>query len=221
MTTDAEPLPPGVRTYYLRRGRLTAEHRALVATLLAQYGLPAGPLEPAELFGGLPVALEIGFGMGEATVAMAQHDPGTGIVAVDVHTPGVLRLLREVRARGLTNVRVAHEDALALLQQRVRPATLDEIRVYFPDPWPKARHHKRRLVQPAVLALLASRLRTGGRLHLATDVAAYAAVMRKVSAAEPALRLVGHDRGARPRTRYEHRGRAAHRAVTDLVLARR
>lgn len=240
MTDSSGPLPAGVRTYYLRRGRMSAEQKRQVRELLDAYGVPAGPVDPAALFPGRRVALEIGFGMGEATHAMAVADPDTGILAVDVHTPGVLRLLRLVHDEDLPNVRVAHEDAVALLAERLPPASLDEIRVYFPDPWPKARHHKRRLVQPAVVALLASRLRVGGVLHLATDVPQYAQVMREVTTAEPTLvaetadgshcsrtsragsgQVMGGEGVTRASTRYETRGRARNHPVTDLVLRRR
>ncbi len=218
-------LPPGVRTFHPRRGRLTPAQKERTAALLVRYGIPAaGTLDLAALFAQRPTAMEIGFGMGEATYAMAVADPATAILAVDIHTPGVLRLLGAIEAADLTNVRVAHEDALELLRTRVLPGSLDAIRVYFPDPWPKARHHKRRLVQPRVVALLASRLRVGGTLHLATDVPEYAEVMLAVLSAEPLLHN-DHPGPAprpehRPLTRYESQGLDREHPVTDLVLRR-
>ncbi len=222
---QAVPLPPGVRTYQPRRGRMQPEQRAEVGQLLQRYGVPpTGPLDLPALFGHRPVAFEIGPGMGEATLAMAAADPDTGILAVDVHTPGVRRLLQEIDRRALTHVRVAHEDAVTMLVRRVPPGSLAEVRIFFPDPWPKKRHHKRRLVAPPVVSLIASRLEPGGLLYLATDVPAYADVMREVAAGEPLLRA--HDPGrdpaapARPRTRYEQRGLDERRPVTDLLLRR-
>lgn len=221
---DDPPLRAGVRTYHPRRGRLHDASRTRVSQLLTRYGLPPGPLDPATLFAGRPVVVEIGFGMGEATLQLAHADPETGIVAVDVHTPGVLRVLSAIESDGLDNLRVAHEDAVALLHDRVAPASLAGVRVWFPDPWPKLRHHKRRLVQPRVVAMIASRLRIGGLLHLATDVPGYAEQMLLVTSAEP---LLCNDFGGyaprpswRPTTRYERLGTERSRPVNDLVLRR-
>jgi tRNA (guanine-N7-)-methyltransferase len=195
-----------------------------VARLLPRYGLPAGPLDPGSLFGGRPVAMEIGFGLGHATLEMAQEDPGTGIVAVDVHTPGVSRLLSAVDELGLDNVRVVHDDAVDLLRTRVPEGSLDAIRIFFPDPWPKARHHKRRIVRPDLVALMASRLRPGGVLHTATDWVPYAESMLEVLTAEPSLRNA-YDGTAprleRPMTKFERQGLEAGHEVTDLVFVRR
>ena len=168
----------------------------------------------------LPLVVEIGSGMGEATVEMAAADPGRGYLAVEIHTPGVANLLAVVEERGLTNVRVAFEDALGLMR-RVPAGTLDAVHAFFPDPWPKARHHKRRLIQPAHVALLASRLGAGGTFWCATDWAEYAAAMRATLAADPLL--VERDAGAdsRPVTKFEKRGRDAGRAVRDLAFTRR
>jgi len=199
-----------------------------VARLLPRYGVPEGTLDLAALFGGRPVALEIGFGLGHATLEMAQDDPGTGILAVDVHTPGVSRLLSAVDELGLDNVRVVHGDAVELLRTRVEDATLDAIRIFFPDPWPKARHHKRRIVRPDLVALMASRLKPGGVLHCATDWEPYAEAMREVLDAEPAL----HDpyagapydgwapRLERPLTKFERQGVEKGHVVRDLVRVR-
>lgn len=195
-----------------------------VARLLPRYGLPDGPLDHGSLFGGRPVAMEIGFGLGHATIEMAQDDPGTGIVAVDVHTPGVSRLLSAVDELGLDNVRVVHDDAVDLLRTRVPEGSLDAIRIFFPDPWPKARHHKRRIVRPDLVALMASRLRHGGVLHTATDWVPYAESMLEVLTAEPALRNA-YDGTAprleRPMTKFERQGLEAGHEVTDLVFVRR
>jgi tRNA (guanine-N7-)-methyltransferase len=194
-----------------------------VERLLPRYGLPEGPLDAHTLFDGRPVVLEIGFGLGHATIEMAQDDPGTGIVAVDVHTPGVSRLLSAIDERGLDNVRVVHDDAVELLRTRIPEGSLDGIRIFFPDPWPKARHHKRRIVRPDLVSLMASRLRPGGVLHTATDWTAYAESMLEVLEAEPMLRNA-YDGAAprleRPMTKFERQGLAAGHEVTDLVFVR-
>src|SRR5689334_11568765 len=159
-----------IRTYHPRRGRLSGRHHDALGRLLPAYGVDAGgPVTAESLFGAhVPLAVEIGPGMGEATAAMAQADPGRGYLAVEIHTPGVANLPATVGERGPTSVRVAFEDALELMG-RVPPGTLAAVHAFFPDPWPKARHHKRRLIQPRHVALLASRLVPGGTLWCATD----------------------------------------------------
>lgn len=179
-------------------------------------------LDLARVFGRVaPVVLEIGFGAGEGTLALAAARPDEDVVAVDVHTPGVARLLERIEVEGLTNVRVVHGDALVFLH-RIAPNALHGVRVFFPDPWPKARHRHRRLVRPDVVADLVDRLTIGGTLHLATDVADYARQMVAVCDAEP--RLVGGvvpRPSWRPLTRFEAEGRAAGRVSIDLRYTRR
>jgi tRNA (guanine-N7-)-methyltransferase len=202
---------------------MSAAQTDAVARLLPRYGLPEGVLDAATLFGGRPVALEIGFGLGHATLEMAQADPGTGIVAVDVHTPGVARLLAAVDDLGLDNVRVVHDDAVELMRTRVPEGSLDAIRIFFPDPWPKARHHKRRIVRPDLVALMSSRLRVGGVLHTATDWVPYAESMLEVLDAEPSLRnryAGAAPRLERPMTKFERQGLELGHEVTDLVFER-
>jgi tRNA (guanine-N7-)-methyltransferase len=213
-----------IRTFHPRRGRMSAAQTDAVATLLPRYGVPDGPIDTATLFGGLPVVLEIGFGLGHATVEMALDDDETGILAVDVHTPGVGRLLLEIEEHGLDNVRVVHDDAVELLRARIEESSLAAIRIFFPDPWPKARHHKRRLVRPDLVALMASRLREGGVLHCATDWAPYAEAMLEVLTAEPLL-VNEYDgfapRLERPMTKFERTGIDRGHQVSDLVFSRR
>jgi len=223
--TEVHPAP--LRSFKHRRGRITPGQQAALGLLQPRYGVPAGPgpLDLAELFGrSAPVVLEIGFGMGEATVAMAAAEPGRDVLAVDVHTPGVGALLRDVGAQGLTNVRVAVEDAVELLATRLAPASLEEVRIFFPDPWPKTRHHKRRLVSPAFARLVADRLRVGGLLHCATDWTPYAEQMLAVVHGEPALANEHEGYAPRPEhrpvTHFERRGLARGHQVHD-VLARR
>ena len=181
-------------------------------------------LDVPDLFGRTaPLVVEIGCGMGEATAAMAAADPDRNVLAVDVHVQGLGRLLRRIEEQELTNVRVAEGDAVVLLRQMLPPGSVDEVRVFFPDPWPKARHAKRRLVQRPFVELVADRLRRGGRLHVATDWPPYAKDIRDLLANHPAYE-VQHE-GARPPhrpiTRFEQRGHDAGRPSFDLVAATR
>jgi len=176
--------------------------------------------DPPTWFGrAAPLILEIGSGMGESTAALAAAEPDVDHLAVEVFEPGIAALL--MRATELTNLVVLRGDAVALLSEKVPEASLAGIRIFFPDPWPKRRHHKRRLVQPAFVALAATRLRPGGTLHMATDWADYAEQMRAVADAEP--RLVGGEVPRppwRPVTKFEARARAEGRDVHDFVYRR-
>ena len=212
-----------VRTYKTRRGRVTAGQADALQRLWPAYGVDVdgAPLDLARLFGRqAPTVLEIGSGMGEATARMAAAEPERDVLAVDVHTPGMGNLLRLVEGAGLTNVRVAEGDALVVLRDMLAPDSLSEVRVFFPDPWPKARHAKRRLVSPAFCDLVAQRLVAGGRLHVATDWAAYAEQAVAVLEASPLLTVVSRERGARPVTRFEQQGLDAGRQAYDVVAVR-
>jgi len=222
-----------LRTFKLRRGRITPGQRHALDTLWRRYGvdLGTGRFDPATVYGRrAPLVVEIGFGMGEATVAMAAADPDRDVLAVDVHTPGAGALLRDVAAAGLVNVRVVLGDGRDVLRL-LTPGTLDELRVFFPDPWPKTRHHKRRLVEPGFVRLAASRLRVGGRLHCATDHRPYAERMLSLLAAEPSLANDGGggvvdgdgyaERPAwRPVTRFERRALDGGHEVFDVIATR-
>lgn len=225
----AAPRLARIRTFHPRRGRMTDRQAAALDRLWPTYGLTvdddlAGPVDLAALFGRrAPVVLEIGSGMGDATAAMAADDPDRDYLAVEVHTPGIGNLLDLVERLGLGNVRVARGDALDLVRA-LPEASLAAVHVFFPDPWPKARHHKRRIIQPAHVALLRSRLAPGGILHCATDWAEYAEAMRETLTADPGL-LDPHGGFAprpahRPVTRFERRALAAGRPVFDLVHVR-
>jgi tRNA (guanine-N7-)-methyltransferase len=215
-----------IRTFHPRRGRMSGRHADALTGLWPAYGLTVidgdrTPLSLAALFGrDAPRVLEIGFGMGAATAAMASADPGRDYLAVEVHTPGIGNLLALVRDLELTNVRVARGDAVQLVH-RLPPGVLDAVHVFFPDPWPKARHHKRRLIRPEIVRLLTRRLRPGGVLHCATDWPDYAATMRTVLEADPGLRHAPDGRAHRPVTRYEQRAIESGRPVTDLRYTRR
>ena len=161
-----------VRSFVRRAGRMTdAQQRALL-DLWPRYGVPAGeaPLELATLFGrSAPCTLEIGFGNGDHLATRAAAEPQRNFLGVEVHRPGIGHLLRAASVASLANLRVIEQDAVEVLRLRIAPEALDEVQILFPDPWPKKRHHKRRLIQPDFAILVASRLRRGGRLHLATD----------------------------------------------------
>jgi tRNA (guanine-N7-)-methyltransferase len=228
MTSVAHPAR--VRTFHPRRGRISGRHADALTRLWPLWGVaipevPTARLDLATLFGrSAPVVLEIGSGMGEATIEMATADPARDYLAVDVHTPGVANLLAVVEERGLTNVRVGLGDAVMLLRHMLPPESLAAVHAFFPDPWPKARHHKRRLFQPDHVALLRSRLAPGGRLLCATDWAEYAEAMLESLSADPGLGNE-HDGfaprlAARPVTKFEQRGVEAGRQIFDLSFRR-
>jgi tRNA (guanine-N7-)-methyltransferase len=205
---------------------MSSRHADAMAEVWPVYGLTVldgdrTPLDLAELFGrDAPKVLEIGFGMGDTTAAMAAADPGRDFLAVEVHTPGIGNLLSLIGEQGLTNVRVAHGDAMELAR-KLPPGSLDAVHAYFPDPWPKARHHKRRLIQPANVALLSQRLRPGGTLHCATDWAHYAEAMGETLDADPGLHGGFVPRPEhRPETKFERRGVTSGREIFDLIYRR-
>jgi len=180
-----------------------------------------GMLDPSAMFGRhAPLVLEIGPGMGDATVAMAAADPGRDVLAVEAHLPGVANLLKLIDEAGIGNVRVGHGDALELVRRAIAPGSLAEVRAFFPDPWPKVRHHKRRLVQPAHVALLRSRLVVGGVLHTATDWPDYAEQMTEVLAGDPGLEPAPDADAGRPVTAFERKALADGRTARDLVFRR-
>ncbi|MFE9613305.1 tRNA (guanosine(46)-N7)-methyltransferase TrmB [Streptomyces sp. NPDC006012] len=219
-----------IRSFQPRRSRVTAGQADGLQRLWPKWGLDIDGgriIDLEELFGNeRPVVLEIGFGMGEATVQMAAEDPGTDILAVDVHTPGQGNLLNLADQNGLSNIRVANGDAIILLREMLRPGSLAGLRVYFPDPWPKKRHHKRRLIQPEFLTLAASRLAPGALVHCATDWEPYAEQMLDVLTAHPDFENTRADGGFAPRpgfrplTRFESQGLDKGHVVNDLLFRR-
>jgi len=215
-------LKRGIRSYVLRQGRTTpAQQRALEA-LMPVYGIEYRPavLDAPATFGRrAPLVLEVGSGMGETTARIAAEHPDTDFLAVEVHGPGVGSLLKRIDEQGLKNLRVIRHDALEVLEHMIADGALAGLHLFFPDPWPKKRHHKRRLVQSAFAALAARKLAPGAYLHAATDWPDYAAYMAEVLDAEPAFeRAAGR---ARPSTKFEQRGVRLGHEVRDLVYRRR
>jgi tRNA (guanine-N7-)-methyltransferase len=218
-----------IRSYVLRAGRITAAQKRALAELLPRYGIPCAPalLDLDAVFGrAAPRVLEIGFGNGDTLVGLASGRPDADFIGVEVHPPGVGHCLLAVEAAGLTNVRVIVGDAVEVLAHMIPPASLDEVLLYFPDPWPKKRHHKRRIVQPAFVARVASRLKPGGVFRLATDWEPYAAWMLEVLDASPDFLNASPgggcaDRPERGATRFERRGRRLGHRVFDLEYVRR
>jgi tRNA (guanine-N7-)-methyltransferase len=218
---------PPIRSYVLRQGRFSSAQQKAYSELLPRFGVPyaPGPLDFAALFGRrAPVVVEVGFGMGETTARIAAENPAIDYLGIEVHAPGVGSLLRQVDALGLANVRVISHDAVEVLRDMVPPASLSGIHVFFPDPWPKKRHHKRRLVQPAFAALAAARLARGGYIHVATDWEEYARQVLEVLAATPGLANTAQGFAPRPATRpetkFERRGLKLGHGVWDIVFRR-
>jgi len=224
---------PRIRSYVLRAGRVGPGQARALAEIGPQFMLPYQPaeLDLAAAFGRAvsnshpaPRILEIGFGMGEGLAEIAAAHPENDYLGVEVHTPGVGALLKQLGERGLTNVRVIQHDAVEVLTRMLAPASLSGIHIFFPDPWHKKRHHKRRLIQPPLVSLLASRLQAGGYIHLATDWQDYAEQMLAVLSADPLLQNTVADYaprpGTRPLTKFEQRGIRLGHGVWDLVFRR-
>jgi tRNA (guanine-N7-)-methyltransferase len=213
-----------IRSYVLRQGRTTPAQKRALEELLPQYGLPFSPqpIDPLRIFGRrAPLILEIGSGMGETTVGIARAHAEADFIAVEVHGPGVGSLLNAVDRERLANVRVVRHDALDVLEHMIPEGALAAIHLFFPDPWPKKRHHKRRLVQPAFAALAATRLRPGGVLHAATDWPDYADAIDAVLAAEARLEKTDRGMAAKPVTKFEARGRRLGHPIRELFFRRR
>jgi tRNA (guanine-N7-)-methyltransferase len=228
LTESTSPLARPIRSFVLRQGRISVAQQRAYDTLLPKYGVTyaPGPLDFTALFGRTaPTILEIGFGMGETTAAIAAAQPDRNFLAIEVHTPGVGSLLKQLDADGLTNVRVIQHDAVEVLNTMIPPASLAGCHLYFPDPWPKKRHHKRRIVQGPLIALLASRLAPGAYFHAATDWKEYADWMLEVLRAEPLLENTADDFAPRPvwrpQTKFETRGLRLGHGVWDLLFRKR
>ena len=225
--TGEEKRPSSVRSYVLRQGRFTDAQRAAQARLLPRFGIAyrAEPLDFARIFSRhAPTVLEIGFGMGETTAEIAQASPHIDYLGIEVHGPGVGSLLRLIEARGLTNVRIIQHDAVEVIDAMIAPQTLCAVHVFFPDPWPKKRHHKRRLLQLPFARRLVSCLQVGGYLHVATDWQDYADWTLAVLDGIPELANTAQGFAPRPDhrplTKFERRGLRLGHAVRDIVFRR-
>lgn len=235
---DHEPPPSGaphparpLRSYVLRAGRMGSGQQRALKELGPHFVLPyaGAPMDAPAVFGRrAPLVLEIGFGMGQATAQIAAARPEIDFLGVEVHEPGVGALLRLIGEGGLSNLRIVRHDAVEVLQHMLAPASLHGVHIFFPDPWHKKRHHKRRLIQPPFVELLASRLAPGGYLHCATDWQPYADQMLEVLSAQAALRNTVEEGaggyaprpGYRPLTKFEQRGLRLGHGVWDLVFSR-
>ena len=224
--------PPGIRSYVLRAGRMGPGQQRALAELGPLFVLPYAPgiADFSASFGRVaPVVLEIGFGMGDATASIAQALPDTDFIGIEVHPPGVGALLKRIGELHLRNLRLIQHDAVEVLDQMIAPASLAGVHIYFPDPWHKKKHNKRRLIQPVFIAKLVTRIAPGGYLHCATDWQPYAAQMLQVLSDEPALcnsatRNVGGFAPRpdfRPLTKFEQRGIRLGHGVWDLLYLRR
>jgi len=213
-----------IRSYVLRQGRTTPAQRRALEELLPLHALAfkPEPLVASRIFGRTaPLVLEIGSGMGETTAAIAQAHPEADFIAVEVHGPGVGSLLNRIETARLSNLKVVRHDAVEVLKAMIPDASLAAIHLFFPDPWPKKRHHKRRLVQREFAALAARKLAPGGALHAATDWPEYAEHMKQVLAHEPLLEPAVCGFTQRPPTKFETRGRRLGHPVCDLYWRRR
>lgn len=227
-TPEGVPHPRAIRSYVLRTGRTTTGQAKALETLGPRYLLPYQPqaLDLAAAFGRqAPTILEIGFGMGEATAHIAGLMPEKNFLCCEVHTPGVGALLKRIGEQGLENIRIVQHDAVEVLDHMLAPGALAGVHIFFPDPWHKARHNKRRLVQPHFVARLLPRLQPGGYIHCATDWQPYAEQMLEVLSAEPQLENTAEGYAPRPDyrplTKFENRGLKLGHGVWDLVFRRR
>jgi tRNA (guanine-N7-)-methyltransferase len=227
MTDSTNPINRHIRSFVLRQGRVSPAQQRSLDTLMPRYGIPyaAHSLNLDEAFGrSAPKILEIGFGMGEPTAKIALDHPQNDYLALEVHPPGVGSLLKQIEAQGIQNIRIIQHDAVEVLRDMVDDATLDGVHIFFPDPWHKARHNKRRLIQAPFVAKLVQKIKPGGYIHVATDWQDYAAQVLAVLSAEPLLQntAAGYAEkpAYRPLTKFENRGLKLGHGVWDLVFRR-
>ena len=217
-----------IRSFVLRQGRVSNAQLRYHEGMMAEIGVPyvAAPHDLAMVFGrSAPKILEIGFGMGETSAAIALANPGNDYLGIEVHTPGVGSLCKLVAEGHITNQRIVQHDAVEVLRDMIQPGALSGVHIFFPDPWPKARHHKRRLIQPPLVALLASRLKPGGYIHCATDWEEYAQQMLAVLSAEKLLENTADGFAPRPDyrplTKFEQRGLRLGHGVWDVIFRKK
>lgn len=223
-----ELIRPHIRSFVLRQGRVSPAQQRAVNTLLPRYGISYAtqPLDLDVAFGRTaPKILEIGFGMGDSTATIAQVHPEIDYLALEVHTPGVGNLLNLIETKQLKNIRIMQHDAVEVLRDMIADNTLDGVHIFFPDPWHKARHNKRRLIQAPFVARLMHKLKPGAYLHVATDWQDYAEQVLRVLGAEPLLENTAADYAPRPNyrplTKFEQRGLRLGHGVWDLVFQRK
>ena len=220
-----------IRSFVLRQGRVSNAQQRYYDEMMPKIGLPyaAAPVDLDAVFGrSAPKIFEIGCGMGETSYAIAAANPQNDYLGLEVHTPGVGSLCKLVAEGGISNQRICQHDAVEVLRDMIAPETLSGVHIFFPDPWPKARHHKRRLIQPPLVATLVSKLKPGGYIHCATDWENYAEQMLAVLSAEPGLQNTADAAEGfaprpdyRPLTKFEQRGLRLGHGVWDLVFRKR
>lgn len=217
----------GIRSYVLRQGRISNAQRRACEQLMPRYGIPFSEhrLDLEQIFNRqAPKILEIGFGMGETTATIARSNPGSDYLGLEVHTPGVGSLLNQIEQFELTNLRIIQHDAVAVLHHMIPTQSLDGVHIFFPDPWPKARHHKRRLIQAELVASLCDRLGNGGYIHIATDWEEYAIQILQILQQESQLHNTVNDFAPRPSyrplTKFEQRGLKLGHGVWDLIFTK-
>jgi len=216
-----------IRSFVLRQGRVSTAQQRCLDTLMPRYSIPyaAKPLDLDAAFGrNAPKFLEIGFGMGEPTAFIAKNHPQNDYLALEVHTPGVGSLLKQIDEQGITNLRIMQHDAVEVMRDILADNVLDGVHIFFPDPWHKARHNKRRLIQPPFIAQMAQKIKSGGYVHVATDWQDYAEQIMAVLSAEPLLKNTATTYAAkptyRPLTKFENRGLKLGHDVWDMVFLR-
>lgn len=226
--TDSEPYKRSIRSFVLRQGHMTAAQQRAIDTMWPQFGIDyqASPIDLNKAFGrDKPKVLEIGFGMGTATVEIAKRLPEKDFLAIDVHGPGVGNILKLIEESGVENIRVMHHDAVEVVENMLEDGALEGIHIFFPDPWHKKRHNKRRLVQTPFIAKLLPKLKTGGYIHLATDWEEYAVQMLEVLSGFDNLANTAEDYAPtpeyRPETKFEARGKRLGHGVWDLVFVKK
>ena len=228
MTDSSDLRNRHIRSFVLRQGRVSPAQQRACATLLPRFGIPysAQSLDLDLVFGrSAPRILEIGFGMGDSTAAIALAHPENDYLALEVHTPGVGNLLKLVESRHIANIRIVQHDAVEVLRDMIGNATLDGVHIFFPDPWHKARHNKRRLIQAPFVAALMQKIKPGGYIHVATDWQDYARQALAVLSAEPLLENTAAGFAPRPSyrplTKFEQRGLRLGHGVWDLLFRRK
>lgn len=213
-----------VRSFVRRAGRITIAQKRALQTLLPVYGIGCQPvqLDLDEIFDRKAQrVMEIGFGNGELLVSMAADNPDKDFIGIDVHEPGVGHCLLAIQDRGLTNVRIICHDAIEVLKHQIPDQSLQVVHLFFPDPWPKKRHHKRRIIQTAFVDLLCQKIDIGGLLHTATDWDDYAEQMQATIGANKGFQPARAAAGGRPQTKFEQRGKRLGHEITECFFQRR